>query len=170
MVEPSPVDLPSQRLIRAAKAGERRALALLWEGSVDTLWSIARVLSEDEGQALLVLASLRQDLRGHAPGLSTSRSWRAQAVERLYLLLNRDFEDLESVLQAAGPARVPWSPDRPGRLEDLPVELRAVFVFHLLGGLAVAEIAALLGVGEMTVRGARTWVSYRIVRAEQESS
>jgi DNA-directed RNA polymerase specialized sigma24 family protein len=50
------------------------------------------------------------------------------------------------------------------------VELRAVFVFHLLGGLAMAEIAALLGVDEMMVRGARTWVSYRMVRAEQESS
>lgn len=168
MVDPSPVDLPSQRLIRAAKAGEARAAALLWEGSVDTLWSIARVLSQDEGQALLALASLQQDLLTHAPGLSTTRPWRTQAVERLYLLLNQDFEELEGVLEAAGPARAADVPDQPGRLEELPVELRAVFVFHLLGGLSMAEIAALLSVDEMTVRGARAWVAYRMVRAEQE--
>ena len=168
MVDPSPVDLPSQRLIRAAKAGEARAAALLWEGSVDTLWSIARVLSLNEGQALLALASLRQDLLTHAPGLSTSRPWRSQAVERLYLLLNQGFEGLEKVLQAAGPARAPVLPDQPGRLEELPVELRAVFVFHLLGGLTMAEIASVLSVDEMTVRGARSWVAYRMVQSEQE--
>ncbi|MFT5583965.1 MAG: hypothetical protein ACI9VR_001549 [Cognaticolwellia sp.] len=168
MADPSPVDLPSQRLIQAAKGGERRALALLWDGCVDTLWSIARVLSEDEVQAMLVLASLREELLVHAPGLSISRPWRKQAVEALYVLLNKDFEDLNSVMATAGPARIPWTPSASGGLEHMRVELRAVFVFHLLGGLSVAEIAGLLAVEEMTVRGARTWVSYRMVRADQE--
>ena len=167
MADPSPVELPGQRLIRAVKGGERRTLALLWDGCVDTLWSIARALSEDEGQAMLVLGRLREDLLVHAAELSTARPWRKQSVERLYLVMNSDFEDLKCVLAAAGPARGPLFPDCADGLEQMPVELRAVFVFHLLGGLSVAEIAALLSVEEMTVRSARSWVSFRMLRAEQ---
>ncbi len=167
MADPSPAELAGQRLIRAAKGGELRALALLWDGCVDTLWSIARVLSEDEGQAMLVLGWLREELLVHAAELSTSRPWRKQAVERLYLVMNTDFEDLNSVLAAAGPARGPLAPDCADGLEQMPVELRAVFVFHLLGGLSVGEIAALLSVEEVTVRSARSWVSFQMLRAEQ---
>ena len=167
MADPSPVDLPGQRLIRAVKGGDRPALALLWDGCVDTLWSIARVLSEDEGQAMLVLGWLREELLVHAAELSTSRPWRKQAVERLYLVMNTDFEDLKSVLAAAGPARDPLAPDCADGLEQMALELRAVFVFHLLGGLSVAEIASVLAVEEKTVRSARSWVSFRMLRAEQ---
>lgn len=167
MADPSPVELPDQRLIRAAKGGERRALALLWDGCVDTLWSIARALTEDDGQAMLVLGWLREALLVHAAELSTSIPWKKKAVERLYRVMNTDFEDLKRVLAAAGPARGPLLPDCHDGVGQMPVELRAVFVFHLLGGLSVAEISDLLSVEETTVRSARSWVSFRMLRVEQ---
>lgn len=140
-------------------------MAALWDGCVDTLWSIALAVEGEEVSAMAVLASLQGSVAAHAPGLDPGRGWTEQVVERLYLLLTDGLRPLEDVLAGAGPARAGWSPEGGEALEQMPRELRAVFVFHLLGGMSMAAIAALLGEDEMAVRRARTWVSYRLVSA-----
>lgn len=132
---------------------------------MDTLWSIALAVEAEETAAMLMLASLRDTVSTHAPGLDPKRGWTEQVVERLYLLVSEGLRPLDEVLAEAGAARAGWAPEAGQALDEMPKELRAVFVFHLVGGMGMAEIAGLLGVDEMLVRRARTWVSYRLVSA-----
>ncbi|MCP4806442.1 MAG: hypothetical protein GY913_22065 [Proteobacteria bacterium] len=71
------------RLLRDARGGVQAALAELWEGSLDEVWSIARALL-GEADAIDALRVLREQVVSRAPGLSTDRSWRDQIFELLW--------------------------------------------------------------------------------------
>lgn len=160
-IDPAPLELREHQLLRAARAGEPNALAALWDGCVDELWSIAAALVGPDA-ALELLADVRGQVRDRAPGLAVDRSFRLQAIALLWTAL-RQAHGMGALSDAAqAPPTAPARTLAQG-LSALPIELRWVYLLAFLAGLHSAQIAALCDSDEGTVRALRARAAWALV-------
>jgi RNA polymerase sigma-70 factor (ECF subfamily) len=167
------------QLVERAAQGDRDAFSTLVASSIDRLYAIAVRIVHDRHRAEDAVQSSLMRAWRDLPSLRDPQRFDAWLYR---LLLRACYDEASSDRAFAASVRVvsvePSEPDTSGSVADrdrlerafrrLPIEQRAVVVLHHYQGMALTEVADLLGVPEGTARS-RLHYALRTLRGAVEA-